>query len=748
MQSPDTGTPGAKPPAGAAPAKAPVKGPVKPKDPDEPAPGDIRIRADVQEEMEKGHYQARGAVDLRSGDIRIEADQLDIYQIDKPDGTSSKKVVALGNVVFIKEDERLAGDRLTMTLDTGAGIFENARGYVEPGMIVEGKTIERIDAGTYRVEGARFTACMQPSPRWTFSATSATVHVADKVVGKNVVLRVKAVPAFYFPYFVYPIKEDQRATGFLFPHFGNSSTRGFDVGGGFFWAMGRSADQTFYADHYSRAGYGFGHELRWALPSPSRGTFRTYVFNSQGSSPRDYDINWSALQTLPEKARISLMVRRYSNTLFQNRYQDNFNLATSRTQRAQFSFQKTLPLVNLQAVAEDNEVFFSDQTRINRRLPSLRLNHQPQRIGKTGIVFGLEARAERLGTGNQERVTLYSRTDFAPEISRPFSSTWFQVNPQIRYRYTRYGDTLDTANIPQGPPLTRRFFESTVELDGPTFSRVFDNPGGFYSNRFKHVIGPEAIWTYRSRIDDFDTIPKFDGTDQFLGTQQVYYSLVQRLLAKRSDPNGKVVPFEFLQWRLGQTYYVKIAESQNEFDPNYSSGVFGPGGVPDHNSPVSSRLRVRPTRVIAGNFDVEYDVNFKQLRNLSIGSTVGGERGSLVASWNKASKVAERAEDRTTIRDFLRGALTFEILPRRLTLGGTANYDFVAKKLLQSMARLRWEVQCCGFEAEFIQFNYNGRVEQQWRFNVELANMGSVGNFLGDQQGGSGKGPSGVGGLR
>ncbi len=761
-QAPAAGAPAAEPekkdgqppapPVGATPGNAPVKGgPAKPKDPDEPAAGDIRIRADAQEQMEKGHYQARGSVELRTGETRIEADQVDIYGIEKPDGTQSKKVVALGNVVFIKEDERLAGDRLTMELDTGTGVFENARGYVEPGMIIEGKTIERINADTYRVEGGRFTACMQPSPRWTFSATSAVVHVGDKVVAKNVVLRVKVVPAFYFPYFVYPMREDQRATGFLFPHFGNSSVRGFNVGSGFFWAMGRSADQTFYADHYSNAGFGFGHELRWAPPSPSRGTFRTYVFNAQDGSSRDYDINWSALQALPGRARVTLLVRRYSNTLFQSRYQDNFNLATSRTENTQFSFQKNLPFVNFQAVAQDNQVFFSDQTRINRRLPSLRLNHQPQKVGKTGIVFGVEASEDRLGRGNQDRVDLYSRLDFAPQVSRPFTTTWLQVNPSVKYRYTRYGDTLEAADagtFPVGPPLTRRFFETSVELDGPTFSRVFDNPGGFYSNRFKHVIGPEVTWTYRTAVDSFEAIPKFDGTDQFLGTNQVYYTLVQRLLAKRPGPNGKSIPFEFLTWRIGQTYYVQIADTQNEFDPNYSSGIFGPGGVPDHNSPISSRLRVRPTRDIAANFDVEYDVNFKQLRNLSIGSTLGGERGSLTASWNKASKVAELAADRTTIRNFVRGALRFELLPRRLTFESSANYDFVAKKLLQSVGRLRWEVQCCGFELETIQFHYNGRDERQFRFNIELANMGSIGNFLGDQQGGPGKGPSGVGGLR
>ena len=47
---------------------------------------------------------------------------------------------------------------------------------------------------------------------------------------------------------------------------------------------GRSADQTFYYDYWSKIGNGFGHEARWALQSPSRGTFRTYVFQVKGAA--------------------------------------------------------------------------------------------------------------------------------------------------------------------------------------------------------------------------------------------------------------------------------------------------------------------------------------------------------------------------------------------------------------------------------------------------------------------------------
>ena len=56
---------------------------------------------------------------------------------------------------------------------------------------------------------------------------------------------MKGVPAFYTPYIYYPISKDHRSTGFLLPSVGYTSARGYNLNAGFFWAMGRSADQTF-----------------------------------------------------------------------------------------------------------------------------------------------------------------------------------------------------------------------------------------------------------------------------------------------------------------------------------------------------------------------------------------------------------------------------------------------------------------------------------------------------------------------
>jgi LPS-assembly protein len=700
-----------------------------------PIPGaseDIRLRADRQESVEKGHYRAVGLVDVQSGDVRVQSDQLDIYTTDKPDGSSSKRFVFEGNVVFLRGDERLAGRRLDLDLDTGHGVIEDAAGFVQPGVYVEAARIERIDAGTYRIEGGRFTSCAQPNPRWGFTSTSATLQLDDKIKARNVFFKLKSIPLLYLPYLIYPIQDDQRSSGLLMPHLGYSSFKGFGVGAGFFWAMGRGLDQTFYADHYSKIGFGFGHELRWALDAPSRGTFKTYVFEPKNGQPLDYDLDWTALQLLPRRFRATAVVRQYSNMQFQQSFQDNFNLATTRTRRSALNIQGPLTRsLTAQFAVDSVDTYFGETTRTNRRLPSLRVARTSRKIGRSGVVFGLDSRAEFLGRNDLEDVSYYSRFDIAPEISRPFSTTFLQLTPRVRPRFTYYGASIGEIGHIDGPGLTRPFFEGALESRGPTFSRVFGNPLGFYTDKIKHVIGPEVTWSYRTRVEDFNAIPKFDGFDQLLGTNQVDYALVQRLLARRPGPSGRLIPHEFLTWRLQQSYYFQINDKQNEFDPNYSSAYFGPGGVPAHYSPLLSRLRVRPTPLVGGSFDVEYDTNFKQLRSLSLGAEIGVPRLSFQGGWFRAKQVARQVERRIIYRDAIRGQGRLQLLPGRLTLDGSVDYDLLLKTLMQSRARLKWDVQCCGFTVEMIQYKYNERDERQIRFSIELANIGSMGNFNG-----------------
>ncbi len=760
---PDTAAPPATPPAGgqgrhqAGPSAAEAP----PLD-----TGEIHVKAETFERPEKGHLQARGTVDLRLADTRVLADKADVYEDPQPDGTTKRHLTAEGNVVLIRGEERLAADRAEMD-DTGHGFFYNAVGFVEPGLFFEAERIERVDGKTYKIEGGRFTACAQPTPRWKFSASRATVEVNDKIIATNAVFRIKGLPAFYLPWLLYPIRRDNRSTGFLFPNFGFSSYRGFTTGAAFFWAMGRSADQTFSVDYYSKLGTGIGHELRWAEDSPSRGTLRTYMFRLTPIAPTldpstgevldpgraavtDWDIDYNALQMLPDKVRASVNVRKFSDLLFQQRFQDNFNMATSRTQRWSASLDRDFPFAILSAYADSTDTYFgNDYTNVTERLPGIALRRFPKQVGWGKLVFGLQAEADRFRYGNQSRVDDWSRYDFAPSLSRPFSLSFLDINPSFSYRYTRYGKSLTTDEngvaVIDGPPLDRSFFETGIELRGPTFSRVFDTPGFVLSERFKHTIGPEITWHYRSRVENANEIPKFDGQDYLYGDNQVMFALVQRFYLKRRGPTGKAMPYEFLTWRIMQTYYVQINEGQNNFDPNYSSSAFGPGFKPEHLSPLASRVRLRPSPSYSFDYNVEYDVNFQQLKRMSVFATIDTPRFSLSGGWSRALRLSEDPAQRSVGSHTLRGNTAMEVVRRRLFLEGSADYDVLHDTLLQMRGQLRYSVQCCGFSVEHIRYNWNNVVDSRWRFNVELAGVGSMANFMNADLPGS---RQGLGGYR
>jgi LPS-assembly protein len=740
----------APPPAGAppvpAPTPTPTPTPVPPVITAPPAAEDTTpectpqepcITAERQEQVTKEHARALGFVDLSFGDSRIQADELDFFTTTHPDGRETHRIEARNNVVFLRGDERLSGDKLEMDLSSGHGTFENALGYTAPGVFLEAKRVERLDAHTYKIEGGKFTSCAQPTPRWSFSASSATVKVDDHILAKNVLMKVKAVPAFYMPVFMYPIQEDQRASGLLLPRFGKDSYRGYSLGAGFFWAMGRSFDQTFYFDNYSEYGQGYGHEFRYALPSPSNGTFRTYLFHRKqnGVTAWEHDINWAAVQMLPGKVRLAVRAQESSTIDFQEQFQDDLDLASRRNRFSTVSLNRGIGATQLQLIANSYDTFYglSDDFIRRRQLPTFQVGMSPVKIAKTGIVVSYDARAESLQVGNQDRVDKYGRYDFNPRISRPLAASFLQLTPEVQWRQTRYAvSDLDPEYGNQdlsGPSVTREYGEASIEMRGPNFSKVFNTPGNFYSERYKHVIGPEVTWTYRQAPETFTEVPIFDGLDPIPGTNELRYALVQRFYSKRRGAaGGRAEPYEFLNWRISQTYYANAAAAQ--FDPAYASSSFGgPGGEPASFSPVQSRFRFRPTRQLSANFDLEYDVNFHQLKYVSLSWTANYSRVALNASWFRGNRITDQVSRRGVNRDTIRTATRLVLWPNKLAVDGSTYYDLLNHDLKQWNARARYDVQCCGFLAEFIHSDYNTKQNNQWRFSIELANIGSIGNF-------------------
>ena len=150
-----------------------------------------------------------------------------------------------------------------------------------------------------------------------------------------------------------------------------------------------------------------------------------------------------------------------------------------------------------------------------------------------------------------------------------------------------------------------------------------------------------------------------------------------------------------------------------------------------------SRVRLRPTPELSADFNLEYDVNFKQFRRSSVFANLAVPRASLTAGWSRSVRLVRGpGASAPSARTRCAATRRFELFPKRLFLEGSADYDLKNDVLWQMRGQLRYAVQCCGFLVEYIRYNWNGRDEKQWRFNLELANVGSIGSFLGAGRGG------------
>jgi LPS-assembly protein len=349
----------------------------------------------------------------------------------------------------------------------------------------------------------------------------------------------------------------------------------------------------------------------------------------------------------------------------------------------------------------------------------------------TPLLFSFSSEASNFNRNNRGVEVKYQRYDLFPTISYPFKGWPFLTfRTTLSGRYTYYTAIKDSSGINDEENVDRRYYEVRFDMRGPTFARIFNTPDNFYADRYKHVVEPQIVWTYRSRVDTFDDVPKFDSEDYVPGTNQFSLSLVNRLFAKREKQGGgKSAPVEFLTWVLSQRYFFDINASL--YDRQFSTPYFTPDGKRSNYSPITSKLRFRPGPSFSASWNLEYDINFHQMRMVSItGTYLSRGRGSFRGMWSRRNLVQSNR-----VRNNLRGIANFKLTDRIGTNFDVA-YDIVEKQMTQIRAGATYDVQCCGFMFEFARYQYGIlRNENLFRFNVTLANIGSFGTFLGGGQG-------------
>jgi len=747
--------------------------------PDAPPLGEWDLRA-VSQTTDGPWRHAKGHVELENVVMLFRADELD-YNDD------TGEVQARGNIYFeqFERNEKIWCDHLEYNTKTEAGKFYDVRGTTapridtRPGMLTstnpyyfEGVWAERVE-GHYILYDGFLTNCKIPHPWWRLKGPRFNVVPRESARAYRAVFLLRRFPLFFTPFFYKSLEKVPRRTGLLMPNIGHSSTRGFMMGGGVFWAINRSFDATYHVQDYTARGY--AHHLEFRGKPTDKADFDAILFGVQDRGLQQptgppikqggYTISVAGKADLGDGWTARGSINYLSSFTFREAFSDSFNEAVFTEVNSVAFLNKNWSAYTLDTVIERQQNFQSaeivttdpvtgktttqENAVVIHKLPEVDLSSRDQQVwGSLPIWYSFDASGGLLSRSepyfNTDNVLvdtfqtplLTGRLHLAPEIKTVFHFGDFHLVPSFTLDETYYSET----QAPNGSylqavsaGLLRSAREFKLDLIAPSFERVF-NRKTFLGDKLKHVIEPRATYEYVGGIgQDFNKIIHFDEMDLLSNTSQVTLSLTNRLYAKRGNDVS-----EIFSWELSQARY---------FDPNFGGALVPliPGQVqrnvlltqleltpftfldgPRTYSPIVSTLRGSPVVGISFEWRTDYDPARhgivasmasadwrKGMYFISVGHNEVHSDSSLLPSANQIRTMFGVGNQ---TRKGWNAALI-------------AIYDYKLGILEYTVIQGTYNTDCCGFSVQFGRFDFGTRNENQYRFAFAVANLGSFGNL-------------------
>lgn len=752
------------------------------KRPQAPSLDQTYISADDRQESEGSIYHLRGHAVLEQTDALLKADEID-YNEETGDAE------ARGHVFYenFVQNEKITCDRVEYNMDSQRGKFYNVKGYVKsrvevkPGLLTsnnpfyfESQWAERIE-DKYILHQGMITGCKLPHPWWTLRGPRFDIVPNKRAIAYNSWFHVRALPLFYTPFFYKSLEKEPRRSGFLTPNLGHSSIRGYMLGVGYYWAINRSYDLEYLFQDWTARGYAHHLDLR-GKPN-ARTDFNVIAYGVQDRGPANgngvkapgADVTANFKSDLGDGWVAKGNIDYLSSLNFREQFTDSFNEAIFSASTSTGWVAKHFDSYDFETVAQRVQLFQNTDPGnyvILRKLPEVDFTGRDQQLGSDAfpLWFSFDSTAGLLHrsdptelSGSTVQESPYSTNGFMPRLSldprlmSEFHLDGFTLAPSVALHEAYFGESFINNDVLVGPELApnaltgqgvnRLAGEFAFDLIFPSFERVF-NRKTFLGDKLKHVVETRAKYKYVDGVNDFNRLIRFDQTELLTDTNQVEFSVTNRLYAKRGD-----TVTEILTWQVSQQRY---------FDPTFG-GALIPGqrnvtldsldltayaflDQPRNYSPIFSNLRVSPINGVSVIWQMDYD----PLRGGIIDSGLTADfryRHYFLSAGNNDVRGVNlfnvTGETQTANQNFLsppanqfRGLIGFGDTNRRGWNGAvSAVYDYRAKALQYAIAQVTYNTDCCGISVQLRRLNFGTRDDTQYRVAFTIANVGSFGNM-------------------
>jgi LPS-assembly protein len=694
------------------------------------------------EEHQGPWIHLRGRQRIVTTESELRADELDY-------NSETNYVEARGKVEYqnFRSQEKLYCDKAEYYVDDEAGKFYNVSGSApfrvdtRPGLLTtsnpfyfQAKWAERIQ-DKYILHEGFLTDCVIPNPWWTLKGKLFEIYPRDHAIAYKSWFYIRTIPLFYLPKFYKRLEKHPRHSGILLPSVGTNSLKGQFIDAGYYWAISRSYDLQYEGTYFTKVGLQHNAEFRGKVNQNTGFDFTINALDNKSSNP---EISAGGYQILMNGKSIlgdGWEANGHLDLLSSFAYRAEFSLSITEavfTQTHSTGFiDKHWSDYGVNFVLDRDVDFQSptpgDQVEI-RKLPEADFIVREHQLLGLPLWFSLDSSDGFLSRSSPDYQTrqFVERGNVAPRVTTSLQFLGIHITPSFTLHETFYGSSFNSVGQVTGTNLTRNAQDVGVDILLPSLERVFDAPS-WIGQKVKHVIEPRITYRYLNGVDNFNQIIRFDQTDLLSDTNQVEFSLANRLLAK--DKNGTVT--DLLSWQL---YYDRY------FNPTFGGAVL-PGQAnlvesiaeltgytfldgPRHQSPVVSVMRLQ-TKV-----GLDWRTEWDPIRRGFIDTGVN-------ANYRFSKFVTSVGETRVRTdpillsnTDQIRAQVTYGNQNRRgLSYGATMFYDIHLGIFEGLTAQGSYNTDCCGLSVQYRRISIGTRDEHQYLLSFEISNIGSVGTL-------------------
>jgi len=378
----------------------------------------------------------------------------------------------------------------------------------------QSETIAQMDEDLYRLTKATYSTCPPTENTWQLNASRIDLNTATgRGYAYNSILDLQGFPAFYLPYFSFPLNHD-RQSGFLYGSIGNSSTGGFSVTVPYYFNLAPNYDWTLTPTIFTKAGVLFDNEFRYLDRYTSATLGVDYMPNDNSDGESHHSIAFTSQTQFNRNWQLSTNYNYMSDQDFAQNFNNSTNIAAIN--QILYNRQATLQYNDTHwsftGLAQQYQILGSQLLVPNEpydRLPELDLSTQyPNLVGPFSAGFTSQYVHFTKDEIDGSPVAVDGeRSTISPNVNLPLNWAWGYFTPAITLNNTYY----QLNNIDADP--TNTFPNSSISRSLP----MFNVDSGIYFDRNFMMNGAQYTQTLSPRIyylyvpyENQNNIPIFD----------------------------------------------------------------------------------------------------------------------------------------------------------------------------------------------------------------------------------------------